>query len=198
FARALQTEYEEDCGVTFGKVPITAIARITRSVDGQEVPIGKDAAEAIRTALITQKMLEADGRLTDAFDPRKKDFKLSLPSGYTDLELAIIDLLAAHQIERHVRKDADEKPNHLKKEVALSPDFAALWDRIKPKTTYRVEFETDMLVNRAIAALKKMQRIEPPKIKVLAGRVEVRRGGVAAEAMSAAEERLINSRYAMP
>ncbi len=25
FARALQTEYEEDCGVTFGKVPITAI-----------------------------------------------------------------------------------------------------------------------------------------------------------------------------
>jgi superfamily II DNA or RNA helicase len=36
FARALQTEYEEDCGVTFGKVPITAIARITRAVDGQE------------------------------------------------------------------------------------------------------------------------------------------------------------------
>ncbi len=28
FARALQTEYEEDCGVTFGKVPLTAIARI--------------------------------------------------------------------------------------------------------------------------------------------------------------------------
>ena len=28
FARALQTEYEEDCGVTFGKVPLTALVKI--------------------------------------------------------------------------------------------------------------------------------------------------------------------------
>src|SRR4030095_16486118 len=35
FARSLQTEYEEECGVTFGKIPLTAIARITRVVDGQ-------------------------------------------------------------------------------------------------------------------------------------------------------------------
>ena len=44
FARALQTEYEEDCGVTFGKVPLTALAKLTRVVDGQEQPIGRDAA----------------------------------------------------------------------------------------------------------------------------------------------------------
>jgi len=101
FARALQTEYEEDCGVTFGKVPLTALARITRGpVDGQEVPIGKDAAEAIRAALVGQKMLEADGRLGVAFDPRKKDFKLELPPEYSDLQPSIIDLLAAYREPR--------------------------------------------------------------------------------------------------
>ena len=63
FARALQTEYEEDFGVTFGKVPITAIARLTREVDGEEVPVGKIAAETIRAALVGQKILEADGRI---------------------------------------------------------------------------------------------------------------------------------------
>ena len=140
FARALQTEYEEDCGVTFGKVPVTALARITRAVDGEEVPIGKEAAEAIRQALVAQKMLEADGRLGAAFEPKKKDFKLALPPQYSDLEPAVVDLLAAYQIERHIRKDTDEKPNRLKKEVTLSADFEALWNRIKPKTTYRVEF----------------------------------------------------------
>ena len=51
FARALQTEYEEDCGVTFGKVPLTAIARIARVVDGEEQPIGREAAERIRDGL---------------------------------------------------------------------------------------------------------------------------------------------------
>lgn len=198
FARALQTEYEQDCGVTFGKLPISALARITRAVDGQEVPIGKDAAEVIRTALVGQKMLEADGSLGAAFDPRKKDFKLELPPEYADLQPAVIDLLAAYQIERHVRKDTDEKPNRLKKEVTLSPDFEALWSRIKPKTTYRVEFETDTLVTHAVTAIKKMEKIEPAKIRVTAGRVEVRKGGVAAEAVSAADEKVTALRHAVP
>jgi len=198
FARSLQTEYEEDCGVTFGKLPITAIARITRAVDGVEVAIGKDAAEVIRAALVKQNMLEIDGRIGAAFDTQRKDFKLSLPPEYSDLEPAIVDLLAAHQIERHIRKDSDEKPNRLKKQVVLSPDFEALWNRIKPKTTYRVEFDTEILVARAVAALKKMEKIEPPRIKVTAGLVEVRRGGVVTEAVSAAEEKVSQTRYAVP
>jgi type III restriction enzyme len=55
FARALQTEYEEDCGVTFGRVPLTAIARLARVVDGQEQPLGREIAELIRAALVQQK-----------------------------------------------------------------------------------------------------------------------------------------------
>jgi type III restriction enzyme len=93
---------------------------------------------------------------------------------------------------------ADEKPNRLKKEITLTPEFEALWNRIKPKTTYRVEFETDTLVGRAVAAIKRMEKIEPPKIRVTAGRVEVRRGGVAAEAVSAADEKATGLRHAMP
>jgi type III restriction enzyme len=69
FARALQTEYEEECGVTFGKVPLTALARLSRVVDGHEQPIGRAAAETLRTALVAQKMLDADGRIQPAFDP---------------------------------------------------------------------------------------------------------------------------------
>ena len=134
FARALQTEYEEECGVTFGKVPLTAIARIVRVVDGQEQPIGRDNAEIIRGALVTQKMLDADGRIQPAFDPRKAGFKIDLPEAQADLAPAVIDLLASYQIERHIRKDQDEGPNRLKKEVQLSPEFKALWDRIKPRT----------------------------------------------------------------
>ena len=70
----------------------------------------------------------------------------------------MVDLLAAYQIERHIRKDRDEGPNRLRKEVQLSPEFQALWERIKPKTTYRVEFETDELVPRAVEALRRWTR----------------------------------------
>ena len=155
FARALQTEYEEDCGVTFGKVPITALAKLTRVVDGNEVPIGRDTAEVIRAALVEQKMIDADGRLQPAFDPKRTDFKIALPEAQQDLTPAVIDLLSAYQIERHIRKDRDEGVNRLKKQViADSPEFKALWDKIKPKTTYRVEFATDELVARAIEGVQ--------------------------------------------
>ncbi len=78
--------------------------------------------------------------------------------------------------------------NRLKKEVLLSPEFQALWDRIKPKTTYRVEFETDELVRRAVAAIKKMETIESAKIRVTAGQIGVVRGGVTTTGISVAEE----------
>ena len=198
FARALQTEYEEDCGVTFGKVPITALAKLTRIVDGAEQPIGRDAAETIRASLVVQKMLDTEGRIQPAFNPKRKDFKLELPEAQQDLAPAVVDLLASYQIERHIRKDKDEGVNRLKKEITLSPEFQALWNRIKPKTTYRVEFETGVLVRRAVEAIRRMEKIEAPTIRVAAGQLRVGKGGVSTTAMSIAEEQPAYGVRALP
>ncbi|MGD0019960.1 MAG: DEAD/DEAH box helicase family protein [Candidatus Limnocylindrales bacterium] len=198
FARALQTEYEEDCGVTFGKVPLTVLAKLTRIVNDVEQPIGSEAAAQIRAALVAQKMLDDGGRIQAAFDPKKAGFRLALPDAHQDLAPAVIDLLARYQIERHVRRERDDGPNRLKKDVTLTPEFQALWERIKPRTTYRVEFSTDELVGRAVAALKRMERIEEPTIRVAAGRVEPGLAGVRATAMSVAEERVEYGSRAVP
>jgi len=198
FARALQTEYEEECGVTFGKVPITALARITQVVDGEEKPIGREMAEVIKKALVEQEMLDTEGRIQPAFDPKRSDFKLELPEAQKELVPAVVDLLASYQIERHIRKDRDEGVNRLMKEISLSPEFLALWDRIKPRTTYRVEFETDTLVRRAVDGITRMERIEAPKIRVSAGQLDVRRGGVATRAVSVAEEQVSTEHQPVP
>jgi type III restriction enzyme len=187
FAKALQTEYEEDCGVTFGKVPIRALAGMTRVVDGVEKPIGPDTAEAIRTSLVAQKMLDAEGRILPAFDPARPDFRLELPEGSAGLAPQVTDLLSRYRMERLIRRDKSELKNRLNKERVLEPEFQALWDRIKPKTTYRVEFETEQLANLAVAAVTRMQPIEAPKVRVSTGRLEVTHGGVATAAMGISE-----------
>jgi type III restriction enzyme len=198
FARSLQTEYEEDCGVTFGKVPITAFAKLIQVVDGEEKPIGQEVAKVIRQALVEQKMLDGEGRIQPAFDPKRPDFKINLPQAQADLVPAVIDLLASYQIERHIRKDKDEGVNRLRKEVILTPEFAALWDRIKPRTTYRVEFDTNTLVLRSLDAIRRMNRIDPPKVRVSAGQIDVRRGGLETKALSVAEERLSADGHPLP
>lgn len=198
FARALQTEYEEDCGVTFGKVPITAIAKLTTIVDGVEKPIGKELAETIKASLVEQKLLDNEGKIQASFDPRKPDFKMDLPKGLEELVPAVIDLLSAHQIERHIRKEKNEGKNRFKKEVALGADFKALWDKIKPKTTYRVEFKTEELIAKATEAVSKMSKIEAPQINVVVGRLDVKKGGVDAHAVSAGVETPIKQVGSIP
>ena len=65
FAKALQTEYEEDCGVTFGRVPLNAFANIIRVMDDEERVIGRPEAEIIRYALVEQGIIDAEGRIPD-------------------------------------------------------------------------------------------------------------------------------------
>lgn len=187
FAKALQTEYEEDCGVTFGKVPIRALAALTRVVDGVETPIGAETAEAIRASLVGQSMLDAEGRILPAFEPARPDFKLEFPVETADLAPQVVDLLSRYRMERLIRREKDELKSRLNKERFLEPEFQALWDRIRPKTTYRVEFETDQLVDLAVAALKRMQPITAPKVRESTGRLDVTHGGVTAAAMGVSE-----------
>ena len=166
FARTLQTEYEVDCGVSFGKVPFREIAKLTREVDGSEEPIGEADARVLVDALVAQHMLGVDGRIGRAFEPSKPGFVLVLPASLEEVEPALVDLLSSYRLERHVRRERDEGRNRLKKEMLLSPEFAALWERIKPKTTYRVQFDTNTLIANVLKKLRHMEPIAAPTIRI--------------------------------
>jgi len=198
FARSLQKEYEEECGVTFGRVPLRAFAKLTRVVEGMELPIGREGAEAIHKALLSQAFLDGSGRIQPGFDPKREGFELRVPERYQDLVPAVVDLLAGYQIERHIRRDRDEGQNRLKKEVVLGPDFQALWDRIKARTTYRVEFETDDLVRRAVDSIKVMPEILATQIQVTAGMLQVEKGGIETCMVSAVREDVSFERLPLP
>lgn len=189
FARTLQNEYEDDCGVIFGKVPLTAFAKLVMIENDEEKVVGRDIAQRIQESLIEQKIIDENGKIQQSFDPKKEGFKIELPEGLEDLSSSVIDLLTSYQIERHIRREKNEGVNRLKKEVTLSPEFQALWDKIKPKTTYRVEFKTDDLVLRAVDAIKRMPKIEAPKIQVKAGALQVEKGGVSTQTISVAVEK---------
>src|SRR5215469_7403131 len=188
FARKLQTEYEEDCGVTFGKVPIQAFAKMAKVVDGKEQPLGKEVADEIWNSLIANGILAADGKIQPKFDPKKDGFTLDLPESHKGLESQIIDVLSNYQIERHIRDNRKEGLNKLKKAVQLSPEFEALWERIKPRTTYQVEFTTDDLVHRAVQALRKMPKVEAAKVSFTTAELSVTNAGVEAQAIAAKTE----------
>jgi type III restriction enzyme len=198
FAKALQREYEEDCGVTFGKVPMTSLAVLMRVADGKEEPIGAQGAAIVKASLVANGILDEAGRIQSRFDPTAPGFDLKMPEGYEELASAVTDVLAGYQLERHLKRARDERKNHLKKAVALDLEFRALWDRIKPKTTFRVEFSTDELISKAVDAIKKMPATRALKITIEAGKVEVKKGGVEGYAVASSTEVPVTKLMALP
>lgn len=198
FARALQTEYEQDCGVTFGKVPITALAKLCQLVDGREQPIGLIEAESVKKSLVAQKFIDAEGKILPPFDPNRPGFVLTLPKGMEDLVAQVTDVLASYRMDRHIRKDKEEKANPLKKEVLLTPEFEELWQRIKPRTTYRLEFSTAKLIQNVADEIRKMEKITPPRIRLTTGNIEVKRAGVQGYVVASASEDLQPRAQSLP
>ena len=178
FARSLQTEYEEDCGVTFGKVPKLAFSKLVTMEGDVEKPAGRDLSQAIWTGLVARGFLNDDGKILPKFDPKVPGFDLGLPPEQTALKAEIIDTLQSYQMDRHVKREEDGRKLHFKKEVTLDPEFQELWNRIKSKTVFSVEYSTDELVKRVVKGMKEMEPIKPAKIRYTENQVDVERAGL--------------------
>ncbi len=81
--------------------------------------------------------------------------------------------------EDRIKNKRKRKEIHLRKGWKLNPEFRALWDRIKHRTRYSVEYESGRLVDSASRTLRTMHQIKPPSIQVLKADIDITDDGVA-------------------
>lgn len=178
FARTLQTEFEEDCGIVFGKIDIIAFSNLVRPSDEGETPIGQEESEKIWRALAANGYLAADGSVTDKFDPANEHFVLALPDEFTELRNAVTDVIQSRLIKNRVLNAKERREVKFNKRVYLDPEFAALWDKIKHRTRYRVRFDTDNLIAAAAGKIKALAPVETPRLSVTRVGVDIDGAGV--------------------
>ncbi len=79
----------------------------------------------------------------------------------------------ARKLQNEIEKDCGEsfegrvknkRERRTVRRKELNDDFRALWDRIKHRTRYAVEYSTEDLIDRAAQAIRDMPAIEAPKI----------------------------------
>lgn len=182
FAGNLQREIEEDTGIRFGVVEKHQFAAIAVSQpDGTEQPLGAERSEALWNYLKQQDLIDSKGNVQDAMKTALKENTLTLPAEFEGQRDQVVAILkkAAGRLEV---KNADErKVVKLRKEVYLSPEFKELWDRIKHKTTYRVQFNNDKLIADCAKALEQAPAIAKTRLQWRKADIAIGKAGVEAE-----------------
>ena len=186
FAKALQKEYQEDCGVTFGRVPKQRFWRLERPAGpgGEPQKIGEHLGEIIRTAMVASNIMNGDGFLLPGFTPRKPEFKLPMPKDTEDLHDATMRMLEGFELERHVGNSKKLVTNRIRKEIQMSPEFKALWEQIKIRTTYSVAFDSVQLIKEMAEHVEKLEPVKPPVISVVLRGANPTGGGVKGNVIS--------------
>lgn len=164
FARQLQTEFEEDYGIQFGRVDHTAFAQLANPEAEQYTPLGQEVSNELHASLVTHGYIDDAGRILDKFDPRNPLFVLALPEEWAHMRPQIADVLNRYVFKNRVVNARDRRSLTLRKNISLDPTFRKLWQRISQRTRYRVRFDTDQLVKSTAQAIKEMPAIHKTRI----------------------------------
>ncbi|HHW7579284.1 DEAD/DEAH box helicase family protein [Mannheimia haemolytica] len=97
----------------------------------------------------------------------------------------------------NVKKREDKKAVRYRKDFSLHPEFAAIWERIKHQTTYRVDFSNAELIESAVEKIRKMPDIEETKIKHSKVKLEMNETGISTSYRSY-NETVVNTQWAIP
>ena len=181
FAENLQREIEEDTGIRFGVVEPHQFAQIPVVTEGQETTVlGFDKSQALFDHLRTEGYIGSGGRIQDSLRKALRDDSLALPNEFAGQRAGIFSVLRKLAGRLEIR-DADDRRSVRPRQAVLdSAEFKALWDRIKHKTTYRVFFDNEALLENSAAALRKAERIPRTRLQWRKADIAIGQAGVEA------------------
>ncbi|MDP1589464.1 MAG: DEAD/DEAH box helicase family protein [Prosthecobacter sp.] len=179
FAEKLQKEIEDETGIRFGIVEAHQFAGVTTTgADGQPAPLGFDQSKALWEHLKTVGLVTAQGKVQDALRKALKDGTLTLPEPFA-AQLPQVKEILRKLAGRLEIKNADERKQVKSRQAVLQgADFKALWDRIKHKTTYRVQFDNEALLVTCIKALADAPPIAKTRLQWRKADLAIGRSGV--------------------
>ncbi len=187
FAENLQKEIEQDTGIRFGIVEKHQFAAIpVTNAAGQTAALGVSQSEAIWAHLKEAGYVDAKGKVQDALRQALKDGKVTLPDEFSAQQPQVNEILRKLAGKLDI-KNADERhPIPTRKAILHSPEFRALWDRIKHKTTYRVQFDNEKLISDCTDAIRKGPPVTKTRVQIRKADLAIGRGGVSAEETASA------------
>lgn len=176
FAKGLQSELAD--AVAERPVAVTADlfkGKVIVDARGNEQVVDGDTAQAIYFDLIVNGYIDKKGALTDKYYTDKANGAIQIAEEVADSRDSVINILDSVYDSRAMQPENARDKNvelQVDPEKLAMPEFKALWKRISPKSVYVVDFDTDELVNKAIASINRNLHVPKIFFKVETGEMD--------------------------
>lgn len=137
-----------------------------------DVTVTPQIAKQIYKYLLKNDYTDNDDKITEAYHKAKSEQQLAdLPLElqlFAEQVFQLIDSVYSDAQMPHIGNDRAAKVNPLNANFEKQ-EFKALWGRINAKAAYSVEFDTNELIEKCIAALDRELKVSPLQYTIVAG-----------------------------
>ena len=181
FAKNLQREIENDTGIRFGIVEPHLFAQIpASSEDNPDGLLGFEKSHVLFQILQDGGFIDEQGRIQDSLRNAIMDNRLELPIEFSEQKEDIIFLLRKHIGKFNINNADDRHSIKLRHALLKSTEFSSLWNRIKHKTTYRVDFDNNGLIDKCARSLADSPQITKPRLQWRKANISIGQTGIEA------------------
>lgn len=143
-----------------------------------EQTVSYDDAQELLTHFEQKGYVTKTGAIKDTMKAALQNGTLDLPAKFEAARERFETVIAKASAKPPITNHAKEVRVHLKKQVMLSPEFMALWNRIKGRTSYRVVMDEEKLIAQTVELLKGMERVPKARIITRTAKVGIESSGV--------------------
>jgi type III restriction enzyme len=201
FADGLQKEIEDDLGIKLGMVDSGLFANLTYTrPDGTTATLTFRESKAIFDGLTAAGMVDGHGKVTDALRHALAEGTVPLPEGLSESAATKVRQTLTRLARKLSIRDANAKGQvKLNLDILDSHDFQELWRRISTRTTYRVKFDDQTLIDNAARRIADMPAPGVAQVTFERAKVVVERAGVSPELLdTSVPRRLETERLQVP
>ncbi len=145
----------------------------------EQVAIDYEQASQILEDLQKTKVIDNKGKIKDTMKAQLAAGTLDLGERWSKaVQRAVVQAMNKADNKPIIRDASKEVTVKLKKQAVLSPEFQEIWNRIKQKTTYRVQFNLEKLIENSIKEIKEMPTIGAARLVSQSASVNIQKSGV--------------------
>ncbi len=179
FAENLQREIEEETGIRFGVIEPNQFAGIlVTDRNGETEMLSASRSEYLWNCLRTQGYIDSQGKVDDSLRTALNEETLDLPDEFESEREDITRILKKAAGRIQIRDASKRRRLNPREAVLNGEEFRSLWKRVSGKTTYRVHFDNDALIEECANALREAPPIPRTRIEWSTADIRIETAGV--------------------